>query len=190
MQAFENPSSAPAPMPAYATVDTPVGPLLLVAGDGGLQEIRFGAGGDPKPLGEEWQACETEVLSEARAQLAAYFAGRLREFDLPLAPRGGPFELRVWQALLEIPYGTTCSYSDIARRLGNPGASRAVGAANGRNPLPIVVPCHRVIGADGSLTGYGGGLETKRYLLRLEGALQDADLFDPPLPHRRAEPAP
>jgi methylated-DNA-[protein]-cysteine S-methyltransferase len=176
-------------MPAQTVMDTPIGPLLLVAGDGGLQEIRFGAGGEPRPPAEDRQAHGTDILREARAQLAAYFAGRLRELDLPLAPRGGPFELRVWKALLEIPYGTTCSYSDIARRLGSPGASRAVGAANGRNPLPIVVPCHRVIGADGSLTGYGGGLETKRYLLRLEGALQDADLFDPPLPHRRAEPA-
>jgi methylated-DNA-[protein]-cysteine S-methyltransferase len=176
-------------MPAQTVMDTPIGPLLLVAGDGGLQEIRFGAGGATRPLAEDRQADGTDIPREARAQLAAYFAGRLREFDLPLAPRGGAFELRVWQALLEIPYGTTCSYSDIARRLGSPGASRAVGAANGRNPIPIVVPCHRVIGADGSLTGYGGGLETKRYLLRLEGALQ-ADLFDPPLPHRQAEPAP
>ncbi|HSL81555.1 MAG TPA: methylated-DNA--[protein]-cysteine S-methyltransferase [Thermoanaerobaculia bacterium] len=170
-------------------MDTPVGPLLLVAGGDGLQEIRFGAGGATGPLAEDRQADGTDILREAQAQLAAYFAGRLREFDLPLAPRGGAFELRVWQALREIPYGATCSYFDIARRLGSPGASRAVGAANGRNPMPIVVPCHRVIGADGSLTGYGGGLETKRYLLRLEGALQ-ADLFDPALPHRRAEPAP
>lgn len=188
-------------MPAHIVMDTPIGPLLLVAGEGGLQEIRFGGGGEPgpadgrgegggtRPAGEDHAAGETEVLREAQAQLTAYFEGRLRELDLPLAPRGGPFELRVWQALLEIPYGTTRSYSDVARRLGNPQATRAVGAANGRNPLPIVVPCHRVIGADGSLTGYGGGLEIKRYLLRLEGALP-AGLFPPPLPHRPAEPAP
>lgn len=177
-------------MPAHTLIDTPVVPLLLVAGDGGLQEIRFATGGEPRPLGGDGRAEETAVLHEAQAQLADYFAGRLRDFDLPLAPRGGPFELRVWQALLEIPYGTTCSYSEIAHRLGAPKATRAVGAANGRNPLPIVVPCHRVIGADGSLTGYGGGLEVKRYLLRLEGALPDADLFDPPLPRRRVGKAP
>lgn len=189
-------------MPAHTLIDTPIGPLLLVAEEDGLREIRFGGGRKPRVPsdGEEvgetslsggaGSAAERKVVDEARAQLAAYFAGRLREFDLPLAPRGSPFELQVWRALLEIPYGTTCSYSEIARRLGAPTASRAVGAANGRNPLPIVVPCHRVIGADGSLTGYGGGLETKRYLLRLEGALQDTDLFDPPLLHRRASRAP
>lgn len=167
-------------MPTHDSMHTPVGPLLLVAGEDGLREIRFGGGRGHEAASEDLASGEAEVLDEARAQLGAYFEGRLRDFDLLLAPRGAPFELRVWQALLEIPYGTTCSYSDLARRLGSPGASRAVGAANGRNPLPIVVPCHRVIGADGSLTGYGGGLETKRYLLRLEGVLQ-ADLFDPPL---------
>jgi len=182
-------------MPAHTTMDSPIGPLLLVAGEGGLQEIRFGGGRSTAAVGAAPEAGavplagEAEILREARTQLHAYFDGSLRKFDLPLAPRGGPFELRVWQALLEIPYGTTRSYSDIARRLGNPQATRAVGAANGRNPLPIVVPCHRVIGADGSLTGYGGGLEIKRYLLQLEGALQ-ADLFDPQLPRHPAEPRP
>ena len=168
-------------MTSYIPMDTPIGPLRLVADDGGLREIHFESGRHPRAPDESWQAGETEVLREARAQLAAYFSGRLRAFDLPLAPRGSPFQLRVWRALLDVPYGTTCSYAEIARRLGSASATRAVGAANGRNPLPIVVPCHRVIGADGSLTGYGGGLAIKRFLLRLEGALQEADLFDPPL---------
>jgi methylated-DNA-[protein]-cysteine S-methyltransferase len=177
-------------MIAHIPMDTPIGPLLLVADDGGLREIHFETGRHPRAPSETWLAGETEVLREARAQLAAYFSGRLRAFDLPLAPRGSPFQLRVWRALLDVSYGTTCSYAEIARRLGSASATRAVGAANGRNPLPIVVPCHRVIGADGSLTGYGGGLEVKRYLLRLEGALQETDLFDPPLSTRQAEQAP
>ena len=177
-------------MTAYIHLDTPIGRLLLAAGEDGLREIQFEGGRHPQRAGEGWEAGETEVLREAREQLGAYFAGWLREFELPLAPRGNPFELRVWKALLEIPYGTTCSYSEIARRLGDLEATRAVGAANGANPLPIVVPCHRVIGADGSLVGYGGGLDVKRYLLRLEGALPDTDLFDPPLPPRQPRPAP
>jgi methylated-DNA-[protein]-cysteine S-methyltransferase len=171
-------------------MDTPIGPLRLVADDAGLREIYFEAGRHPRAPSESWQAHETEVLRETRAQLDAYFSGRLRAFDLPLAPRGSPFQLRVWRALLDVPYGTTCSYAEIARRLGSASATRAVGAANGRNPLPIVVPCHRVIGADNSLTGYGGGLAIKRFLLRLEGALQEADLFDPHVPARQAEEAP
>lgn len=103
------------------------------------------------------------------AQLTEYFAGKRRSFDLELAPHGTPFQLRVWQALREIPYGATISYADLARRIGQPSAMRAVGAANGRNPIPIVVPCHRVIGKDGTLTGFGGGLPCKQALLALEG---------------------
>ncbi|HEX6535328.1 MAG TPA: methylated-DNA--[protein]-cysteine S-methyltransferase [Gemmatimonadaceae bacterium] len=109
------------------------------------------------------------VLRAAREQLGEYFAGRLTTFDLPLAPRGTPFQHRVWNALREIPYGRTVSYSAIALRIGAPDAVRAVGAANGRNPLSIIVPCHRVIGADGTLTGYGGGIDRKRWLLAHEG---------------------
>lgn len=161
-------------MPARLTIASPVGPLLLVADGRALLEIRFGGGRSDDVSSER----ETALLREAQAQLDAYFAGSLREFDLPLAPRGTPFQLRVWQALLEIPYGETWSYADVARRLDSPTATRAVGAANGRNPLPIVVPCHRVIGADGSLTGYGGGLEIKRSLLRLEGTLRPPTLFE------------
>ena len=112
-----------------------------------------------------------DPLPALRAQLAAYFAGTLRSFDLPLAPRGSEFQLQVWEALREIPYGATRSYADIARAVGSPGASRAVGGANHDNPIGVVVPCHRVIGAGGALTGYAGGLGRKRFLLELEGAL-------------------
>jgi methylated-DNA-[protein]-cysteine S-methyltransferase len=114
---------------------------------------------------------DTAPLPALRAQLAAYFAGALRSFDLPLAPRGSAFQLQVWEALREIPYGATRSYADIARAVGSPGASRAVGGANHDNPIGVVVPCHRVIGAGGALTGYAGGLARKRFLLELEGAL-------------------
>ena len=111
------------------------------------------------------------LLHAAREQLAAYFAGRLRRFDLPLAPRGTPFQLRVWRALQDIPYGQTCSYSELAAAISSPRACRAVGQANGRNPLMIVIPCHRVIAAGGGLGGYSGGLDIKRFLLRLEAGL-------------------
>lgn len=110
------------------------------------------------------------LLLDAADQLRAYFAGELREFDLPLAPRGTPFQLSVWDAVSAIPYGSTATYAEIAAAIGHPSACRAVGAANGRNPLPLIVPCHRVIGAAGALTGYGGGLERKRSLLDLEAA--------------------
>jgi methylated-DNA-[protein]-cysteine S-methyltransferase len=116
----------------------------------------------PGPVAVEGRS---EVLVRTQAQLAEYFAGERREFDLPLAPQGSGFQVQVWRALLRIPYGETCSYGDIARVVGRPSASRAVGAANGRNPIPIIVPCHRVIGSNGSLTGYGGGLPVKRWLL-------------------------
>jgi methylated-DNA-[protein]-cysteine S-methyltransferase len=138
--------------------------LALVAGDTGLREIRFE--GVP-PEGAEW-AHRDAVLEETAAQLGRYFAGELREFDLPLDMRGTEFQKRVWTQLCAIPYGETCAYMDIARWIGAPQAVRAVGAANGRNPIPIVVPCHRVIGASGKLVGFGGGLELKRLLLDLE----------------------
>jgi methylated-DNA-[protein]-cysteine S-methyltransferase len=146
------------------TIPSPVGPLALtVDDDGALTRIGFGAG---------------DVSDDARfdrvvTQMTEYFAGRRTDFDLDLRPDGGsPFERRVWAALLEIPYGETASYGEIAARIGHPGKARAVGRANGRNPIAIVCPCHRVIGSDGSLTGYGGGLENKRTLLDLEaGAL-------------------
>ena len=125
--------------------------------------IRFLERGSPSP------PAPAGVLAEAADQLAAYFAGRLRRFDLPLAPEGTPFQREVWDLLREIPYGVTWTYGQAAGRLGRPKSSRAVGAANGANPIPIVLPCHRVIGADGGLTGYGGGVDRKRALLELEG---------------------
>lgn len=129
--------------------------------------------GGPHPMrtASGWTWSE-EAFAPARAQLDEYFAGRRRSFDLALDPAGSPFELGVWRALLEIPYGETVSYGELAARIGHPGAPRAVGVANARNPVAVVVPCHRVIGADGSLTGYGGGLERKRLLLDLEAGVQ------------------
>ena len=156
----------------YTHVASPIGPLLLAAEEAasGLLAIRFAPGGEPAPPDVGWRE-DRRRFDEVARQLALYFAGRLREFDLTLAPRGTPFQLEVWESLRRIPYGSTISYGELARRVGRPAASRAVGAANGRNPLPIVVPCHRVIGAGGDLTGFGGGLEIKRALLELEGAL-------------------
>lgn len=145
-------------------VDSPLGPLTLTAEEDALVEIDFGtsAGMTGGP------AAADRVLDEAARQLGAYFAGELQRFDLPLRPHGTAFQTDVWNALREIPFGETRSYSDIARRIGRPTAVRAVGRANGQNPLAIVVPCHRVVGADGSLTGYSGGLALKRALLELE----------------------
>ena len=143
------------------TIETPIGPLTLQADEAAVTAIRFGAQGarDASPL-----------LDAAEAQLREYFARTRRTFDLPLDPRGTAFELRVWAALRTIPYGETRSYGAIAAAIGSPRAARAVGMANHRNPLPILIPCHRVIGAGGSLVGYGGGLDMKTALLALEKA--------------------
>lgn len=151
----------------YRYISSPIGDILL-AGDGeGLKQIGFPSGkGRVKP-GKDWELDNT-CNEQAREQLDEYFRGERKTFDLKLAPHGTQFQLDVLNALQQIPYGETCSYGDIASKLGKPKAVRAVGAANGRNPLPIVIPCHRVIGANGSLTGFGGGLETKRFLLDLE----------------------
>ena len=141
------------------TVDSPVGPLTLAEQDGALVGIAF----------RDERACDrTPLLVEAERQLTEYFAGRRRRFDLPLAPVGTTFQKEVWAALCGIPYGQTRSYKDIAAAVGRPVACRAVGMANNRNPLPIVIPCHRVIGASGALTGYAGGLDVKRRLLEIE----------------------
>lgn len=151
----------------YCYLDTPIGELLL-AGDGdGLSLIAFPQGAMRTSPEDGWTYAE-EPLAEARRQLKEYFRGERRVFDLPLRPNGTPFQLSVLEALRNIPYGATASYGEVARRIGRPKAVRAVGAANGRNPLPIVIPCHRVIGSDGSLTGFGGGLATKQALLELE----------------------
>ena len=155
---------------AYTHLESPIGPLLLASSERGLCAIHFAMRGKPAKPARGWREDPAPLRAAAR-QLERYFAGALREFDLPLAPAGTPFQLEVWEALRRIPYGKTISYGELARRLGRPAASRAVGAANGSNPLPIVVPCHRVIGADGSLTGFGGGIAIKRALLELEGAL-------------------
>jgi methylated-DNA-[protein]-cysteine S-methyltransferase len=149
----------------FSTFESPIGTLVLT-GDG---ETLCGIDLHGR-LPARAARRDDAAFAAARAQLAAYFAGELTAFDLPLAPRGTPFQLRVWQALAAIPYAVTISYGDLARRISQPTAARAVGLANGANPLPIVVPCHRVIGADGSLTGFGGGLERKRWLLAHEAA--------------------
>ena len=155
----------------YTTHDSPVGPLLLAADDDGLRLIEFHQSRHRIEPGDDWREGDHPVLDLARLQLDEYFRGVRLGFELPLAPRGTAFQREVWQMLASIPYGDTISYAQLARQVGRPKAMRAVGAANGRNPLPIVLPCHRVIGADGSLTGFGGGLPTKRFLLQLEGAL-------------------
>jgi methylated-DNA-[protein]-cysteine S-methyltransferase len=151
----------------FTRTPSPLGPLLLAGTGDALTAIWLPSerdGLDPDPGWIEQAA----PFAEAVRQLAAYFTGTLRRFDLRLAPAGTPFQQRVWHALVEVPYGETISYGELARRVGRPAAVRAVGAANGRNPLAIVVPCHRVIGSDGRLVGYGGGLAVKAALLDLE----------------------
>ena len=160
--------SAPkAPSEAVAVIASPVGPLRLRAGSQGLVAIEFAGRARPAAIKGGDDAAQTH-LNKVQTQLAEYFAGKRRDFKLRLAGSGTDFQQRCWQALMDIPFGETRSYADIANAIGQPKAVRAVGLANNRNPLPIVVPCHRVIGADGSLTGYGGGLEAKRWLLALE----------------------
>lgn len=158
-------SQEPAPEMAPATLsmpDTPIGPLLLAADGGSLTRILF------SPKEQAPTTTGSTILARARDQLEEYFAGTRLEFNLPLGPHGTPFQQEVWSALTTIPYGRTRTYGELARQLGTPTGPRAVGAANGQNPLPVVIPCHRVIGADGSLVGYGGGLDRKRALLDLE----------------------
>jgi methylated-DNA-[protein]-cysteine S-methyltransferase len=149
---------------ASTTVDTPIGTLTLVATVDGLREIRWP--GTPPPHATHGPA--TPHLDQAATELTEYFAGRRQRFDVPLDLVGTTFQLRHWASLATIPYGTTTTYGALAARHGNRRGARAVGAANGRNPVPIVLPCHRVVGAGGSLTGFGGGLELKRFLLDLE----------------------
>ncbi len=149
------------------TCDSPIGRLVLAARHDQLVALHLPGSDDPLPIGD---ARTTPILARTAHQLAEYFAGTRTAFDLALAPEGTAFQRRVWDALLAIPYGTTCSYGTIAQAIGRPAASRAVGAANGRNPIAIIVPCHRVIGANGTLTGYGGGLAAKQFLLAHERA--------------------
>lgn len=149
------------------TIDSPVGPIT-VAGHGDVVTTIRLPGQDHEPVGWEGWVEDPDAFADAVRQLREYFAGERTTFDFPMELEGTDFQRSVWAALLEIPYGETWSYGQLAARLGKPGAARAVGLANGRNPIPIVVPCHRVIGADGSLTGYGGGLDRKVVLLELE----------------------
>jgi methylated-DNA-[protein]-cysteine S-methyltransferase len=151
----------------YCFLDTPIGELLLAGEDGALSMIGFPKGSMRREPEADWIFNE-KPLADACEQLREYFSGNRQEFDLPLKLDGTEFQISVLKALQEIPYGQTTSYGEIARRIGRPKAVRAVGAANGRNPIPIVVPCHRVIGSTGDLTGFGGGLDTKEALLRLE----------------------
>jgi len=153
----------------HTIVGSPVGPIILVADGDALACLYLDVQRYADDVGDT-DAGDSVVLKEAERQLAEYFAGERTEFDLPLAAAGTPFQRRVWSALCDIPYGETISYGELARRIGQPTASRAVGLANGRNPISIVVPCHRVIGSSGKLIGYGGGLDRKQKLLELERA--------------------
>jgi methylated-DNA-[protein]-cysteine S-methyltransferase len=159
----------------YDVVQTPID-RLVVASDGSAIVGVWMANAEPDERHWADRCARDALLDEARRQLTAYFAGRLEAFDLPLAPNGTEFQRRVWSELTKIPFGATISYADLARRVRNVAAVRAVGAANGRNPIPIIVPCHRVIGSDGSLTGFGGGLPRKQWLLRHEGAQGEFDI--------------
>ena len=150
----------------YTRIESPVGPLVLAASDAGLHHVLF-ANSKRTQMDPEWRE-DKAPLREVIQQLRAYFAKELETFELTLAPEGTDFQQSVWNELCGIPYGETISYGELAKRVGNPKASRAVGAANGQNPIPIIIPCHRVIGSDGKLTGFGGGLPIKQKLLALE----------------------
>jgi methylated-DNA-[protein]-cysteine S-methyltransferase len=148
----------------YTYVESPLGQLRATREGHGITSLDLPVSRYPRRVGADWQR-DDEAFDDIRTQLDEYFAGSRQEFDLPLEPGGRAFQRQVWHALLEIPYGETTSYGKVAVSIGHPEASRAVGLANGQNPIPIIIPCHRVIGADGSLTGYGGGLDAKRFLL-------------------------
>lgn len=152
----------------YDYLNTPIGPVLIAGDADAIRRIAFPKNGKPVQPEPEWKHSARGPVGEAIRQLREYFAGRRTGFDLPLAPQGTPFQRAVWRQLQDIPYGGVISYGELARRVGNPKASRAVGAANGANPIPIVIPCHRVIAADGKLGGFGGGLPVKQALLQLE----------------------
>jgi methylated-DNA-[protein]-cysteine S-methyltransferase len=173
MSGFAAPAAAPSvtsrtrTVKQHTVIDSPYGPLTLVATDGSLSGLYMVAQRH-RPPEEHFGTRDDTPFGETTDQLEAYFAGELKEFDLPLSLAGTPFQRTVWAQLQKIPYGETRSYGELADALGNPKASRAVGLANGKNPVGIIVPCHRVVGADGSLTGYGGGLDRKQRLLDFE----------------------
>lgn len=157
---------------SYTYIPSPLGNLLVAGDTDTLHLISFPTGSKTLSHADHWQR-DDAAFAETANQLDAYFAGNLTEFDLPLTLDGTEFQNQVWQNLATIPYGQTASYGEMAKKAGRPKASRAVGAANGSNPLPIVLPCHRVIGSTGALTGFGGGMDAKKFLLKLEGALQE-----------------
>ena len=154
-------------MKFYCYYDSPIGRMLLVGTEAELEELNFPNYTENKHVPREWTEDES-VFTEPLRQLNEYFAGKRQEFNLAIAPQGTPFQQQVWRELCKIPFGETASYQTIAERMGKPKACRAVGMANGKNPLPIIIPCHRIIGKDGSMTGFGGGLALKRQLLDLE----------------------
>lgn len=148
----------------YTYIDSPIGALLVTRDEGGITGLDLPTARYPRRVQDDWDR-DDAAFDDVRAQLGEYFAGTRQLFELPLNAQGNAFQHAVWQALSDIPYGQTTSYGKVAASIGHPDGARAVGVANGRNPIPIIVPCHRVIGADGALVGYGGGLETKRWLL-------------------------
>ena len=152
----------------FTVMDSPLGEILLVGNDQGMTHLSFQAGSSAIASNNSWLQDDAAFV-DAVEQLKAYFAGELKDFNLSLAPKGTPFQQEVWRYLQTIPHGKTTSYGAIAQAMGKPKGSRAVGAANGRNPIPIIIPCHRVVGSNGSLTGYAGGLRFKQALLSLEG---------------------
>lgn len=154
-------------MKYYCYCDSPIGRMLLVGENGMLEELHFPKAAEQLEIPTNWQENET-FFKEHLRQLHQYFGGERQEFHLPLAAKGTPFQERVWRELCKIPFGKTASYGEIAERIGNPKACRAVGMANKKNPIPIIIPCHRIIGKNGSLTGFGGGLSVKKQLLDLE----------------------
>lgn len=162
-------------MTCFRTIDSPIGPLTLAGDDGRLSHLLM-LDHAHAPSRDGWER-DDSAFPEVAHQLSAYFAGDLTEFDVDYTLVGTEFQRRVWTALLTIPYGQTRSYGELAGQIGSPTASRAVGLANGRNPISIIVPCHRVIGSNGSLTGYGGGIDRKKSLLELEGRHSHATLF-------------
>ena len=162
-------------MTRYIRFDSPLGPMLVTADENGLTHVDFVGAKYTRPVRPEWvEDPGAPVLVECRRQLEEYFAGKRTGFDLPLAPQGTAFQQRVWEEISRVRFGETISYGELAKRAGAPGQARAAGAATGRNPVGVVIPCHRIVGSDGSLTGYAGGLERKRELLELEGVLQSS----------------
>ena len=162
-------------MTSYLRFDTPLGPMIAIASGDALEALDFADARYARPIAPDWREDpRSPLLAACARELGEYFAGRRHAFELALAPRGTAFQRRVWDQIARIPYGETVSYAELAARAGAPGGARAAGAATGRNPLAIVVPCHRVIGTSGALTGYAGGVDRKARLLALEGAAEEA----------------